>query len=301
MNNSQPEITVVICTYNRASQLEKGLEAWANQSADTTSFEILVVDNGSTDATPDVYKKISGRYPSVQWRYVSTPIPSLPKARNLGISEAKGKIIAFVDDDAIAGENYIENLLENIKRFPEFSAFGGPVFPLYEGGKEPVWMSSWLQRIYSLVHLGNVYREFRPKYPVGANMIFRKKIFERYGHFDVETNRSDDKQFFYKIRRAGEKVLYFPNVRVRHFIDKNRQTRDYVIRTSYLNGVADRKMLRHLPHPGFLFWKRFVDLIFKIGASLVLWLYYTLRGKGIKGKYLFLSMWYTFMGFLKGK
>ena len=93
------EISVVICTHNRAGYLTKALQSLSAQSLNPDSYEVIVVDNGSTDNTREVYENIIGK---TNWIYVHDPVVGLSHARNTGWGDAKGKFIAFMDDDAIA-------------------------------------------------------------------------------------------------------------------------------------------------------------------------------------------------------
>jgi glycosyltransferase involved in cell wall biosynthesis len=280
--------------------LKDSLKAWAEQDFSKSAYEIIVVDNGSEDNTRPVCKSFEKQYPGINFTYVYQDEPCLSCARNKGIELARGKYVAFVDDDARPVKDYISNLKKHTANYPDIQAFGGRVLPRYETGEEPEWMSKYIQRILSFVDLGDEVKYFDQKYPVGCNMIFRKDIFDEIGVFDMPTPRSDDKQFFLKIKQAGKKVLYLPDVTVYHFIDAWRLTKKYVIKTSCINGCSDAVMYDLFDNKTRLKFFRFADLVFKTFAALVLWGYFSVKGQGIKGKFLFLSMWHTLDGFLSG-
>ncbi len=287
-------LSVVIATYNRSEYLLDSLESWKHQSFPAEEFEMIIVDNGSTDRTKEVVEDFIRHNTRLQLRYVSLEKPCLSCARNKGIELARGDYIAFVDDDASPEKDYISKLKKYTENYADTEAFGGKVLPKYEGGKEPGWISPYLQRIFSLVDLGDNPKEFKEKYPVGCNMIFKRSIFDKIGVFDVPPGlRSEDKHFFIKVKKAGIKVMYLPEVVVYHFIDNWRLTSDYVKKTSCNNGFSDYVMLGLFQDKTWLRIKRFADLMFKVAASLILWLKFWLEGNAEKGKYLFLSMWHT--------
>ncbi len=294
-------LSIVIATYNRSRHLKDSLEAWAEQDFTKEDFEIIVVNNGSTDDTEQVCLDFERRHPEINFQYVFLNHPCLSCARNKGIELSSGDYITFVDDDARPEKHYIANFKRHTSGFPGIRAFGGRVLPHYETGKAPEWMSRYLQRLLSFVDLGNEIKIFDKKYPVGCNMLFRKDLFEEVGMFDIPAGyRSEDKHFFLKVKRAGNKVLYLPDVTVYHFIDAWRLTGEYVVKTSCKNGCSDRIMYDLFPHSYFLKAKHFTGLGFKLLASMLLWAAFALRNERIKGKYLFLSMWHTTRGFLRG-
>ncbi len=293
--------SVVISTYNRAAHLEKALEAWANQDFPTEDFEVIVVNNGSTDNTGNVVHEAQKKFPRLQLRYFFEERPSLSHARNKGIEEARGEYIIFVDDDATPRKDYLVRLKKYVSQFKDIQAFGGPVLPRYETGKEPAWMNPYIRRIISIVDLGDKPKEFAPKYPVGCNMIFKRELFDKVGKFEMDNLRSEDKHMFLKIKRAGEKVWYLPDIPVRHHIDAYRLKADYIKKVSRLNGWSDRIMLGRFPRSRRLLFKHFTGLVFKLMAAVILWIKYAMQGQGIKGKFLFLSMWHTLAGFVSGQ
>ncbi len=300
-NNPVLFLSIIIATYNRSKHLRESLEAWSKQNFSKGNYEIIVVDNGSPDDTQAVCREFRTRHPEVNFRYEFLETPCLSCARNRGIELARGKYVAFVDDDARPGAHYIANFFKRTQEFPAVQAFGGRVLPRYETGQEPVWMSKYLQRLLSFVDMGDKVKTFNKKYPVGCNMLFRKDLFDEIGVFDIPAGyRSEDKHFFLKVKRAGKKVLYLPDVIVYHFIDAWRLTEDYVKNVSCKNGCSDNKMYELFDNSFMLKIKHLVGLLFKLSISLFLWAGFIVKGQKEKGKYLFLSMWHTLRGFAGG-
>jgi glycosyltransferase involved in cell wall biosynthesis len=295
------KVSVIICTYNRDKHIHRALESLIHQTASKEDYEIVVIDNNSTDQTAQIIKDFNKKY--AQEYNIITAVENkqgLSYARNTGIDISTGDIVSFIDDDAIAQPDFIEKIIKNTMQFPSYLAFGGKVLPKYENGTEPGWMSSYIERIISVVDMGDKYQEFKKTYPVGCNMIFRREIFDKVGKFNTRLRlRSDDKYIFLKIKEAGYSVLYLPDVVVQHFIDTFRTTPEYVKKISLLNGKSEYIRIDTLDRNTK--WKkltRLSDYLFKVIASLALWGVFALKGEGVKGKILFLSLWNQLKGFV---
>ncbi len=120
------DITVAICTLNGAERLPEVLEALGQQQriADD-AWEILLVDNGSTDATQEVFSRFAARFPNLTCRYVFEGKPGQNFARRRAMSEARGTWLCFVDDDNVLEAHYLANALAFAARKPKLGAFGG--------------------------------------------------------------------------------------------------------------------------------------------------------------------------------
>jgi len=294
-------LSVIICTYNRDKHIKRALESLIRQDFDKNAYEIIVVDNNSTDHTSDIIHTFKANHADYNITLSKETRQGLSYARNKGLALAKGTYISYIDDDGIAREDYIKQIKRYTEQFPDDVAFGGKVLPKYEKEQEPDWMSSYIERIISIVDLGNQVKVLKKTYPVGCNMIFKKLVFDEIGGFNTALKlRSDDKYIFLKIREAGHRVLYLPEVVVWHFIDHFRNSLDYVKKVSRLNGEAERIRIQTLQKKRRkTYLLRLTDYLFKIVAALLLWFIYTLKGQRIKGKALFLSMWLSLKGFFK--
>ena len=138
-------LSVIIPAHNRASYLSKSIESVLNQSLDRDSYEIMVVDNASSDNTEEVVSSFSEQ----GVRYVFEERLGLSYARNTGIESASGRYVAFLDDDAVADASWLESIVNFFRDFPEAGAVGGKVFPIYEKEK-PKWLSKDLEIYYSV-------------------------------------------------------------------------------------------------------------------------------------------------------
>ena len=134
------DISVIICTYNRSQILGKTVESVAAQELPPSlNWEILVVDNNSTDETRQVAESLRSRYPE-RIRYLFEPRQGLSNARNTGIRESRGEIVAFMDDDETADGAWLQRLTANLHT-SEWAGAGGRVVPP-PGFSRPHWLSS---------------------------------------------------------------------------------------------------------------------------------------------------------------
>jgi glycosyltransferase involved in cell wall biosynthesis len=293
-------LSVIICTYNRDQHIGRALDSLIKQDYDKNDFEIIIVDNNSTDKTAEIISSFKRKHSDFNITTAKETQQGLSFGRNKGISLARGTYLSYIDDDGIAKKDYVSQIKHYTEQYPDYLAMGGKVLPTYETGIEPNWMSKYIERIISVVNLGDEVKELHKTYPVGCNMIFKKEIFDRVGRFNTELKlRSDDKYIFLKIRQEGFKVLYLPKVVVWHFIDAFRTTPEYVKKVSRLNGEAEYIRIKSTgKNCPWSMITRLLDYLFKVSASLALWLIYTLKGQSIKGKMLFISLWKQFKGFV---
>ncbi|MET0210652.1 MAG: glycosyltransferase, partial [Burkholderiaceae bacterium] len=131
------EVTVVICTRNRAKQLSSVLtSASAMDVPPDLRWEFLVVDNGSTDNTEEVIRSFADRLPV---RYCREDTPGLSNARNCGVKAARGRYICWTDDDVVIDSRWLSAYVDAFRRHPEAAIFGGRVLPQLEGKSAPDW------------------------------------------------------------------------------------------------------------------------------------------------------------------
>jgi glycosyltransferase involved in cell wall biosynthesis len=136
-----PDISIVIPTFNRAAQLARTLTSIAREvPASNAAVEVIVVDNGSTDATEAAYKTVTGDFPKRNWRYVYEPMPGLLSGRHRGANEAQGEILAYLDDDVVLRASWLDGLVDAFGN-PEVALVGGPSLPEYEA-QPPGWLES---------------------------------------------------------------------------------------------------------------------------------------------------------------
>lgn len=240
------DITVVLCTYNRSESLASALNSAAALALpESVEWEILVVDNNSSDRTREVVGDFCGRYPD-RFRYLFEPQQGLSQARNAGIREARGGMIAFMDDDATVEPTWLQNLTAALHN-GQWAGVGGRIFPVWTCSR-PRWLS--LEAWYALGPLvmfdrGPDASELAEP-PFGANMAFRKTMFEKYGGFRTDLGnrpgseiRNDDSEFGARLLAAGERLRYEPSAVVYHPVPENRLQKKYFLAWWFDKGRAD--------------------------------------------------------------
>ncbi len=242
------DISIVVCTYNRASSLSAVLESLAAlKTADGLSREIVVVDNNSSDNTPDVIESVRAAYPAVI-RHVFEARQGLSNARNRGIEEAGGRFIAFIDDDIVVDQNWLREFSRALVTYPH-AGFGGRVVPTWDF-TPPAWFigsgpfSMLKGGVVPGQDLGDEPREYSldtRRTPLGGNVAYRREVFERHGLLRTDLGMTgkrifygEDAEFGERLLRAGEKLLYLPRAVIYHPVDKARMTKSYFT-TSYFN------------------------------------------------------------------
>lgn len=221
------DVSVVICTYNRCDQLDRALTAVLSQGKDV-AYEVIVVDNNSSDATADVVAGKLGHYPNL--RYVFEGRQGLQFARNTGVSAAQAPIIAFTDDDVHVGSDWVATIKRAFDEHPDIDMIGGRVRPIWPEAI-PSWITPRQLGPFALGERGDepirVSAENAAPCLVGANFAFRRTVFERVGLFDPAYPRSQDREIQLRLWRAGGVGLYLPTLTIAVEIPRERLTKRY--------------------------------------------------------------------------
>ena len=238
-------LSVVICTYNRAPVLEGTLESYARLAeAHDPRIELIVVDNNSTDATARVVESSKATIPGL--RYVHEPQQGLSHARNRGIHESLGAVVAFADDDVFFDSNWALALVDAFARQPAADAVGGKSTPLFDGGR-PDWMRDDFLTFYGDTRFGDQERwmDF-PDHPFGLNMAFRREVFEQIGNFNPRLGRikasllsGEESDIFERLHLKGLRTWYAPQAHLFHRIPAERATLKWIEKRYYWQGVSD--------------------------------------------------------------
>lgn len=229
-------ISIVVCTYNRREMLRRALDSLMYQKTDGGfTYEILIVDDGSTDGTRDVVKEIASRSP-VPVRYVREERMGISCARNRGIKESSGEWIAFCDDDELADVNWLKNLYDiTVKKGADF--VGGAV--LLGLSKEhlsrvgPIWRSHLGERLFYKKPVKCNYKIIPP----GGNRLVSRKVFDSVGLFDTSMLMGGcDREHFLRAHAASFNIWVTGDAVVRHVVPLYRLEHDYILWTSSRNG-----------------------------------------------------------------
>ncbi len=179
------ELSIVICTYNRSSFLREGLEAIVQQRLAflDVPIELIVLDNNSSDDTSYVVEEFQNEFSSISLVYYLEKQQGLSYSRNRAIQIAKGKFIAFLDDDAVVNKNWLTSLLHGINNI-DAQVFGGPIYPRFE-----ISCPNWIDSNYFIRKFkkknGYLYGLSEIKGFAGGNVCFKKDVFDQIGYFDT--------------------------------------------------------------------------------------------------------------------
>jgi glycosyltransferase involved in cell wall biosynthesis len=225
-------VTVILCTYNRAHSLHTALESViASALASHVDWELLVVDNNSRDRTREVINEFCLRHPG-RVRYIFEAQQGHTRARNTGIRESRGEILVFVDDDVTVEPTWLDNLAGGL-RDGQWSGSGGRILPP-QGFSPPPWLAlrgPWGQGgvLCAQFDMGDTAVELKDEPPYGANMAFRKEMFEKYGVFRTDLGHcgdgligNDDTEFGRRLMAGGERLRYEPFAVVYHSVPAER-------------------------------------------------------------------------------
>lgn len=247
------EMSVVIPTYNRAASLEITLHSLTRIHNAGCPYEILVIDNGSTDSTRQIVEFFQ-RTLLPQLKYVFEPSPGLHNGRHHGAFEAKGSILCYLDDDVEVDPMWLRSVKD---AFDTSGAVlvGGKILPKYEH-TPPDWLKEFVRPIrgggyhigqLTLIDMGEELRQIDPIYVWGANFSIRKEVLFECGGFHPD---SMPKELLYlrgdgetglsiAIRERGLKAVYHPGAMVRHCISKDRLTKEYFHQRQFSQGISD--------------------------------------------------------------
>jgi len=240
------KITVILCTYNRCRTLERALSSVAASTLpESIEWEVLVVDNNSGDQTRDVVEDFCRRYPG-RFRYLFEPRQGKSYALNTGICEARGDVLAFMDDDVIVESTWLQNLTAGVCS-GEWAGAGGRILPQWPCAP-PSWLpqKEWFGMApLVMFDLGEESHTLTDA-PFGTNMAFDRRMFEKYGTFRTDLGpqpnseiRNEDTEFGSRLLAAGERIKYEPAAVVHHEVPQKRLHREFFLRWWFDKGRAD--------------------------------------------------------------
>ena len=222
-----PDLSVVITTYNRADVLPRALESLLSQDLDPGRYEVVVVDNNSTDHTRQVVESFGDRSPKVQ--YVFEPRQGIAYGRNTGIRTAGAPIIAFTDDDVRVSGDWATTILAVMAAHPEAACIGGKVLPNWQGAW-PTWLTPEHWAPLALLDYGEA-----PLYVtaekrlclITANVAYRREVFDQIGMFAPHMSWLSDHEILVRLWHARGQGLYWPQLTATADIVPQRMARRY--------------------------------------------------------------------------
>jgi glycosyltransferase involved in cell wall biosynthesis len=285
MENSKPIISVIICSYNRAEYIVHAVDSLYNQTLRKELYEVLVVDNNSTDNTQKLVEAYIDNHKDCSIVYLTETRQGASFARNTGAAMAKGELLCFMDDDAIAEVDYLERINKFFESYTDASGLGGRIIPRYIPA-EPKWMSYYVSSLVGNFDYSNKVEIFKKgKYPLESNMIVRKIDFDKINGFNTDlpgvkgTVRigGEGKDFFLRLQACHKIVYYDPNLIVHHVVEVKKLTPEYMYRVA--SGIGRGERVRTTKSGKFAVFKKLLEYVYKLCGAVVLGILYALKGK----------------------
>ncbi len=286
--NDSLKISVVICTYNRSAYIKDAMESLYGQTLSRNKYEVIIVDNNSTDNTKEICETFIQSHADGHFYYTNEIQQGSSYARNNGATLVTSPILCFMDDDAIADKDYLEKIVDFFQQHPDAGGLGGRIIPKYIP-EEPIWMSHYVSSLVGHFHYSDTVAVFSAnKYPLESNMIIRKVDFDTIGGFNtalpgvVGTLRigGEGKDFFLRLKTLGRNIYYDPAIRVQHVVETAKLTHEYMYRVA--SGIGRGESVRMKEKSNWAFYKKILEYVIKFGASLVLGIKYTIQGQPAK-------------------
>jgi glycosyltransferase involved in cell wall biosynthesis len=240
--------SIIICTYNRASSLVETLETITQMDVpEGVEWEVLVVDNNSTDDTREaVARFIQAGHKDI--RYLFEAKQGKAYALNHAIHNAHGEILAFTDDDALVGRQWLQLILDTFSELKP-DCVGGKVVPVWLD-QRPDWLTDRLLNVLAMLDLGESVHALDGKKGemlYGVNFAFKKDFFVKHGLFNTELCSrgagNEDHELFQRLQRSGGRAIYHPGIVVRHKVFPERMRKPYFRRWHYLVGRDRAKLV----------------------------------------------------------
>jgi len=245
-------LSIIIPTRNRAKYLKNTLESITKQTFLQGGFEVIVVDNGSTDNTREVVNFFQNKLKNLKYFYEKTP--GLHVGRHRGLKESTAEILVYADDDIEAFPTWLEGIYESFKS-KDVVLVGGKNLPNFES-EPPAWIKKmWNQKMehgnvlgyLSILDFGNEVKEINSSYVFGCNFSIRKDILEAAGGFhpdgmpqELIKFRGDGESYISRyILEKGYKTVYNPKASVYHLVSNSRMTLEYFEQRAYNQGISD--------------------------------------------------------------
>lgn len=232
------QLSILICTYNRADILAECLQSLTTQTADSEVFEVIVVNNNSPDHTQSTAESFVGKVPNL--RVVVETQQGLSYARNRAYEEAQADWVLYLDDDALASDNLVERALFTIHHYP-YKYFGGVALPWYKYPK-PHWYKDKYVATNELP-----YKTVTPihgnQFAIGCIMVIHKPTLAKYGGFDVKLGMigntiayNEETELQHRMRADGIQIAHDPKLFIRHLVAPYKMKVDWFFQSAFALG-----------------------------------------------------------------
>lgn len=230
-------ISVVIATRNRAVQLAQCLRSFSGlDTRPLTAWEIIVVDNGSSDSTAAVVEELRTTS-DLPLRYLYEGTPGVSAARNAGILAARYPVLAFTDDDCLVESSWLVAIWRSFTEDPSVVLVGGRV-DLFDPEDEAISIRRFDDRA-EIRGIDDIFTRL-----IGCNVAISALALQTAGAFDTSIGpgtsfkAGEDHELFYRILKSGAKVVYEPDVRVAHAHGRRKRDEVLALKANYVKGRA---------------------------------------------------------------
>jgi glycosyltransferase involved in cell wall biosynthesis len=282
MNSQSPiQLSVVICTYNRSSLLAQALDTLCRQSAELSSYEIIVVDNNSKDNTKDVTEAFITKQANI--RYCFEQQQGLSHARNRGWKSAQADYVAYIDDDCLIPAHWVKLALDVIREVKP-GVFGGPYYPFYITEK-PKWFKddygTHTQGAHPRILENNEYLD-------GMNIIFKKSILQSLGGFNPNLGMCGDKIAYGEetdiVRLArksmpNELIYYHPQLDVQHAVRPEKMDMRWIVRQKFNDGCYAYQVFKQQTTS-----RKASPLLLRLAYRMILLLWHLTVGAAVRNR-----------------
>ena len=238
-------VSIIVSTRNRADQLATCLNALIYQQGPADGrYEIVVVDNDSSDHTKQVVDSLQRQFRHI--KYVYEQRLGLSVARNAGVRLSEGEIVCFLDDDTIPCVHYISEIVQPFGHH-DVTCVGGKIIASWPDGCPPSWFPAKYGNVVGQTSFGEKSRFMdKHEFPFGGNIAFRREMFEKLGGFDENLGRKGENylcgeeiDLCYKLQAKRLRFFYNPRATVSHTVGRKRATKSYFVRSVFGKGVTE--------------------------------------------------------------
>jgi glycosyltransferase involved in cell wall biosynthesis len=260
-------ISIIVCTYNRANILKYTLQSLVDQTAAKNLYEVIVINNNSTDETEEIAQKFATKYNN--FYALQENEQGLSHARNRGFKEATTDYIAYLDDDTKASKDYVERMIWVIKNY-DFDAFGGRYVPWYLYDKPRWFKDEYASNGYKLKEIG----ELKTGFIDGGVMVFKKNVLEPLGGFPTDIGMKakrvaygEETNVQVKMRKKGLKIGFDPDLVVEHLVANYKGSIFWFFKSSYTSG-RDAWVIFEINPSLSKIYKRVFSIWYVLGKNL---------------------------------
>jgi len=248
--SSEYMFSIILCTYNRADVLLTAIQSLLDQTIPAHKFEIVIVDNASTDSTSSSVEQLLNHTEEHHLKYVYEPKPGLGFARYTGLQAATGNWIGYLDDDAKASGTWLEEACRIVQSINPLDGFGGPIHPYYLA-KKP----NWFKDAYEMRSWGGQERYLDKKESFsGSNMFFKRELLLSIGTpliglgmVGTSMGFGEETLFFERAWQLNSHAYfhYSPDLLVYHAVPASKMNVRYILERMFMNGASNAK--RRMP------------------------------------------------------